>query len=104
MAGPSQATEDLADSSLSHQRCYNPMNTTVPDPNILTQVRCKDRKIQIYVFDKIELADKGNEVVLLFSPKVRVNHTLMPAVNHSIGHAFDAQLLQPPKLNQSQEW
>ena len=95
----SQATEALGDSSLSHQRCYNPMDATLPDPNILAEVRCKDWKIQIYVFDEIELANKGNEVVLRFSPKVCVNHTLMPAVNHSIGHTFDVQPLQPPKFN-----
>jgi hypothetical protein len=99
MVGPSQVTEALGDSSLSHQQCYNPMDATVSDPNILAKVRCKDRKIQIYVFDKIELADKRNEVVLPFSPKVCVNHTLMPAVNHSIGHTFDVQPLQPPKFN-----
>ena len=80
------------------------MNTTMSNPNILPKVRCQDRKIQIYVFDKIELADKGDDVVLLFLPKVCVNYTLMPAVNHSIGRAFDVQLLQPPKFNQSQEW
>ena len=79
------------------------MNTTVSNPNILAEVRCKDWKIQIYIFDKIELADKGNDEVLLLSPKICVNHTLMLAVNHSIGHTFDVQLLQPPKFNQSQE-
>ena len=69
------------------------MNTTVSNPNILAKVRCKDRKIQIYIFDKIELADKGNDEVLPLSPQICVNHTLMLAVNHSIGHTFDVQFL-----------
>lgn len=79
------------------------MNTTVSNANILAKVRCKDRKIQIYIFDKIELADKGNDEVLPLSPQICVNYTLMLAVNHSMGHTFDVQLLQPPKFSQSQE-
>jgi hypothetical protein len=49
------------------------VNPTVPYPSILPKVRRKDRKVKIYIFDKIELVDKGNDVVLLFAPKLCVH-------------------------------
>ena len=81
MAGPLSYRRPGRLHLFSRQRCYNPMNTTVPNSNILPKVRCKDRKIHIYVFDKLELADKGNDVVLPLSPKICVNHTLILAIN-----------------------